>query len=98
MGKIIKKNNGKTDCLQINLDVELEGDYFNLRQDWNTQYSEYTILDVNVTPKTLWDMDGGFEKPAINEDLIEEYFTKTGMGKRENLKKTCLELYREHSG
>ncbi len=94
--KLLTDNKDSIKCLQVNLSVELEDEYFNLRQDWSNQFQEYTILDVNVIPDKLPELGDGFEKKAINEDLIKEYFKKTGMGKREKLQEVCVRLYQKY--
>jgi len=93
---LLTNNEGSIKCLQVNLSVELKGEYFNLRQDWSTQFQEYTILDVNVVPDRSLGLGDGFEKKAINEDLIKEYFKKTGMEGRKQLKEVCVKLYQEY--
>jgi|GEM_PF-850504 len=93
---LLNEYNGVINCLQINLSVELADEYFNLRQDWSTQFRDYTILDVNIMPDKLLEVGEGFEKKPINEDLIREYFTKTGMEKREKLQEVCVKLYQEY--
>ncbi|MEA1925340.1 MAG: DNA repair exonuclease [Candidatus Altiarchaeota archaeon] len=93
---LLTDNEGSVKCLQVNLSVELEGEYFNLRQDWSTQFHEYTILDVNVIPDKLLELQGDFEKKPVNENLIREYFTKTGMEGRKQLKEVCVRLYQEY--
>ena len=94
--ELLKENEDVIKCLQVNLSVELADEYFNLRQDWSTQFPNYTILDVNVMPDKLMELGGDFEKKPINEDLIREYFTKTGMEGRKQLKEVCVKLYQEY--
>jgi len=93
---IIKKHDGIIQNLQINLKTELTDEYMNLRQDYHTQYNSYTILDVNIMPASAAEIHTGFQKKTINEDLIKEYFTQTGMKKRNKLQQICVELYTKY--
>ena len=95
---IIKKNIGRVNCLQINIDVELDGEYLNIRHDWNSEYTDFTILDVNINPKSMWGMPEIHKKMVISENLIEDYFDRIGMGKRKDLKKVCIDLYWRYGG
>ncbi|MCG2782919.1 MAG: metallophosphoesterase [Candidatus Altiarchaeales archaeon] len=93
---IIKDNRGRTECLQIRINVELEGDYFDLRHDWS-QEQGFKILDVSVIPSAEEEFKS-LEKIEISKDLVEEYFEKSGMHAREDLREICKELYEKYAG
>ncbi len=94
--KLIEENLS-VKCLQISLEVEIEGGYFDIRREWQEQYPGFTILDVNITPRIKEEMIK-IEKMQIDEGVIDEYFEKKGMRDREELKDLCIRLYKKYGG
>jgi len=94
--ELIKENQGKVECLQINLQVELDGDYFDLRHHWDLE-QRFEILDVNIVPKVEEEFKA-LERIEISKDLVEGYFEKSGMQGRGELKDICTELYEKYAG
>jgi len=94
--ELIKENLGKVECLQLNLQVELDGDYFDLRHDWDSE-QRFEILDINVIPSVEEEFKA-LEKIEISKDLVAEYFEKSGMNSRQELKGICTELYEQYAG
>ena len=92
---IIRENIDKK-CLQIVIEAEIRGDYLDILQDWELRYPEFTILDVNVIPKT-YETDIEFTGIEINRRLLEEYFEKTGLKDRKDLMELCIRLYERYS-
>jgi len=91
----IIKENSDTKLLQINLDVDVSGDYLEIRQDWGEKFPDYTVLDVNVTPKAH---EGSvqIEKLELSSDLIREYFEKTGRAQESELLETSTQLFEDY--
>lgn len=87
--------NSKTELLQININVQIDGDYLNVRHDWAEQNPNFTILDVNVNPTTT-EASFKMDKININEETIKEYFQKTGLN-NPSLEETCIKLYQKYS-
>ncbi len=92
--KLIRENSGKK-CLQINLDVNVEGDYLDIRHDWEEGYSEFEILDVNVIPK-INSEEIRIEKLQINKGVIREYFEKSGMKDKTELLELCEKFFERY--
>lgn len=88
------KENSDVKLLQISIEVAVDGDYLNIKHEWSEKYPDFTILDVNVTPK-MTGKTVTIEKLKINENLIKEYFEKSELND-DNLLQTCLELYGEY--
>lgn len=86
------EENRDAKCLQITLHVDVDGNYFDLNHEWGRKYPEFTILEVNIPPRIRGE-ELVFEKTLIDSHVIEEYFEKTGMGDRADLKNTCLGLF-----
>lgn len=92
--KLIRENSGKK-CLQINLDVNVEGDYLDILHDWEERYSEFEILDVNVAPK-INSEEIRIDKLQIDTGIIREYFEKSGMKDRTELLELCEKLFERY--
>ncbi len=90
---VIDANRGVS-MLQINVDVSVEGDYLDVKHDWYDRFPGYTILDVSVTP-LLTAKAVTIEKIELNQDLIREYFEKTGV-KENDFVEFCVELYQRY--
>lgn len=82
-------------CLQLNISAEIDGDYLDVRHDWETPYPDFTILDVILNPK-LTNRDIDLKNRELNEGIFDEYFEKMGLSGREDLKDLCKELYRKY--
>lgn len=88
--------NMDVECLQISVDTKLKGSYFDLRHDWDEQFSEFTILDVNISPITS---EEPMELKKLRfDDALNEYLEKRGMIDRKDLKDVCLRLHGDYSG
>ncbi|MFH1721270.1 MAG: metallophosphoesterase [Candidatus Altiarchaeota archaeon] len=96
IAEIIEENKD-VKLLQINIDALIDGNFLDVRRDWEGQYKDFTVLDVNVNPK-LSEKTVQLEKPELNEDLITEYFEKMGLKEQKELLETTLELYRKYGG
>ena len=94
--ELIKENLNQK-CLQININAEIQGDYFDIRHDWETLFREFTILDVNVIPR-MGEDEIKIKRFEINSSVIDEYFEKSGMKDRKELKELCVELFKKYSG
>lgn len=93
--KLIEENSD-VKCLQIDIDVKIKGDIFEIKRDWQTIYKNFTILDVNIIPKTDKAKEVTIERIELSAELIEEYFEKSGLKDEGELKKVCLELYEKY--
>lgn len=93
--ELIKENLSQK-CLQIDLNAEIQGDYFDIRHDWENSFKEFTILDVNVIPR-IRENEIKIEKFKINSNVINEYFEKSGMKDRKELKELCIDLYKKYA-
>lgn len=93
--KLIRENS-KRKCLQINADVNIEGDYLDVRHDWEERHTELEILDVNVTPRMNGAEEINIEKLQIDKGIIREYFEKNGMKDRTELLGLCERLFEEY--
>ncbi len=93
--KEIIQENLDTNCLQISIDVEIEGDYFDICHDWDNRYKEFTILDVSVMPKISREIIS-LERLEIGEKIFDEYFEKMGLKDKEDLKGLCERLYEKY--
>ena len=89
--KLIEENK-ENKCLQIDVEAELEGDYFEIQNDWHTEYPEYAILSVNVVQK-INNEAIRLEKTAVNEKTFDEFFEKKGLKDRKDLKTLCMKYY-----
>ncbi len=94
--EIIRERRGRIECLQIRIDVKVDGDYFDLRHDWS-QEQGFKILDVNVLPSAGEEFRS-LERINISKDLIEDYFEKSGMHDRNDLREVCKGLYERYAG
>ncbi|MCX6695731.1 MAG: hypothetical protein NTU61_05500, partial [Candidatus Altiarchaeota archaeon] len=54
----------------------------------------FTILDVVLNPRNM-DCDITFDKIALSDDLIREYFQKAGIKDKE-LEGLCVKLYQKY--
>jgi hypothetical protein len=66
-----------------------------IRQDWNEQYPDYTILDVNVTP-SMREGDVMLERLEVSSDTIKEFFEKKGLSNQSELLSECIKLFEEY--
>jgi len=96
VAELIRKN-GDVSLLQVNVDVEVAGDLVDVRHDWELQDSGFTVLDVRVNPR-LAEKAVSIEKPTLSEDLIREYFDKSGMADQKDLLNVCVEMYQKYGG
>jgi DNA repair exonuclease SbcCD nuclease subunit len=92
-GLILENKDSK--CLQIELEAELDGDYFDLCTEWHSIYPEYTILSVNITQK-IRNESIRLEKTFVDEKTFEEFFEKKGMKDRGELKELCMKYYEKY--
>jgi len=92
--KIIHENMD-INCLQIAIDSEIEGDYFDIWHDWDTRYKEFTILDVSIAPKLSREIIS-LDRLEIGEKIFDEYFEKMGLKNKEDLKGLCKKLYEKY--
>lgn len=84
-------------CLQIALEADILGDYFDVRCDWENQHPQYTILSVSVNPR-IKDEAVSLEPLRLDRTVIDEYFEKTGLSERRDLKDLCIAAYERYSG
>jgi DNA repair exonuclease SbcCD nuclease subunit len=89
---LIRENPAK--LLKIELSAELEGDTLDLRRDWSAFEDGRTVLEVSVSLGAD-EEDVRLEKVQLNEDLIREYFDKSGNRNRE-LEELCVGLFRKY--
>jgi DNA repair exonuclease SbcCD nuclease subunit len=92
--KIIRENLD-VNCLQIAIDAEIDGDYFDICHDWDNRYKEFTVLDVSVAPKLL---GGGvsLERLEIGERIFDDYFEKMCLNDKADLKDLCERMYEKY--
>jgi DNA repair exonuclease SbcCD nuclease subunit len=89
-------------CLQVTINAKIIGDYLEIKQDWSSEFENFTILDVFINPTLPQKRDINLEKIELNEEIIGEYFKKIGLqgsiGEKgvEELKKLCLNLYEKY--
>ncbi len=89
------EENKSAKLLQVNLTASVDGEFLDVRRDWKSAYPDFTVLDVNVTP-AFAEKHVELEKPELNEDLIREYFEKTGRQGEEELLAATLDLYERY--
>jgi DNA repair exonuclease SbcCD nuclease subunit len=82
--------------LKVEVQAELDGDYMDVRRDWEDNAPGRTIVEVVVAPRTH-DAGVRLERAHLNEDLIREYFQKSGTLNGE-LEEMCVELFRRYGG
>jgi DNA repair exonuclease SbcCD nuclease subunit len=90
----LKENRG-TELLQVEVKADILGDVLDIRQDWNEQYPDYTILDVNVTP-SMREGDVMLERLEVSSDTIKEFFEKKGLSNQSELLSECIKLFEEY--
>jgi len=90
--EIVKGSEAK--LLKVDVIADLSGDYMDVRRDWTAYEAGRTVLDVSVVPKFAGE-DIRLERVELSEDLIREYFQKTGNTSKE-LENLCVELYRRY--
>lgn len=93
--KRLVEENKDAQCLQIELEVDLEGDYFDVRTDWENDYRHFSALSVNVIPRVR-DQEIRIEKTSISRDVFEEYFQKKDMRDRKELMDLCIRSYERY--
>ena len=93
--KRLVEENSDVKCLQIDLEADVAGDYFEIKQDLEEAYPGFTILKVGVS-QTIKDEIIRIEKTQIDRSLIDEYFEKKGMGDRSELKDACVRFYEKY--
>jgi DNA repair exonuclease SbcCD nuclease subunit len=87
-------NGHRAPLLSIELTSDVSGDFMDVRRDWSTFEPGRTILEVNVVPKA-GEVDVQLERVELSEDLIREYFAKSGNENRE-LMELCVQLFNEY--
>ena len=95
--KRLIEENRDVKCLQITLDVEITGDYFDVKYDWEAEYPDHTVLSVSIAPK-IREEAVTLESMRLDRSLIDEYFEKTGLATRKDLKDLCIAAYEKYSG
>ncbi|MFH0862944.1 MAG: DNA repair exonuclease [Candidatus Altiarchaeota archaeon] len=90
--KIIAANPAK--LLKIEVLADLKGDIIDVRRDWTAFEDGRTVLEVSVMPKTQ-EAEIQLEKVELNEDLIREYFRKSGNENKE-MEGLCIDLFRRY--
>lgn len=95
ISKVISENKDAK-LLQISLNVNTVGDYLEIRHDWEQQHPEYTVLDVNVTQNPGEKAISLEKNTELSENLIREYFEKTGMKEQTELMELCIQLYNKY--
>jgi DNA repair exonuclease SbcCD nuclease subunit len=93
--KQLIEENPNIKCLQISVSVDVVGDYFDIVHDWESVYPNFTILDVSVS-STATENHISLDRLEISEAIFDEYFEKTGMGNRTELKEMCRTLFRKY--
>jgi DNA repair exonuclease SbcCD nuclease subunit len=89
----IKKNHAA--LLKVDITAVLEGDVMDVRRDWSALEDGRTILEVTVTPKE-GETAIQLERLVLSEELITEYFQKSGNTNKE-LEGLCIDLFRRHA-
>ncbi|HHQ44614.1 MAG TPA: DNA repair exonuclease [Candidatus Altiarchaeales archaeon] len=88
------RQNKDAKLLKIDVEVDFTADSIELQTDYAEFEEDFTILEVNITPKNA----GGevsLEKMTMSAGLLREYFEKTGV-KDEKLAEKCVELYERY--
>ncbi|MBD3388575.1 MAG: hypothetical protein GF416_05855 [Candidatus Altiarchaeales archaeon] len=88
-------NSHNVPLLRVDVDADLQGDLLDVRRDWTTFEHGRTILDVNVVPRSR-EFELEFERVELSEDLIREYFEKSGNGNKE-LEELCVDLFQRYA-
>jgi DNA repair exonuclease SbcCD nuclease subunit len=81
--------------LKIDIAWDIDGDFMDLRRDWSAFEGGRTILEVTVAPKSK-ETEIQLDRIDLTEELITEYFQKTGNTNKE-LEELCIELFRRHA-
>jgi DNA repair exonuclease SbcCD nuclease subunit len=92
--EIIKAN--PADLLKVEIIADLKGDVIDVRRDWSGFEDGRTVLEVSVAPRSD-DVNVRLERVELNEDLIREYFQKSGNANKE-LENLCVDLFRRYAG
>jgi len=82
------------DCKLLRIEVESDLSSIDFKSDWSELGEQFTILDVVLSPKES-ESDVMFEKINFSEELIREYFQKTG-AKDKELEDLCVQLFQKH--
>ncbi len=90
--EVIESN--QAPLLKVEVSADLQGDLMDVRRDWSSFEEGRTILEVNVVPSSE-EADITLERTELNEDLIREYFERTGNSNQE-LVNLCIELYNKY--
>ncbi|MFH1054508.1 MAG: metallophosphoesterase [Candidatus Altiarchaeota archaeon] len=90
---IVKAN--PSPLLKVELTSEIKGDMMDIRRDWSVFEEGRTVLEVTVQPIED-DSQLQLERVELSEDLIREYFQKSGT-KNKELEDLCVELYRRYA-
>jgi len=85
------EENKDFECLQIVINVPVEGDYLEIPHDWGEKDRRFTILDVNINP-----LMGG-RTIEIEKVEINEYLEKSGLGKDSELSELCRDMFERYS-
>jgi len=100
LNELIKRKimeNRDVKLLQLNVEVELEGNLLEVNKHWNPGDWGFTVLDVNITPK-FEDKLIALKRFEINEEELREYLRKSGRFNEEELIETCVRLFQEYGG
>ncbi|MFH1403303.1 MAG: DNA repair exonuclease [Candidatus Altiarchaeota archaeon] len=89
------ESNRKVKLLRVDVDVEFQGDLTEVRRDWSAYEGEHTILEVSVNQPQVSDQIA-LERITFDEDMIREYFEKSGIRDKE-LEELCVRLYGKYS-
>jgi len=79
--------------LRIEVDSELSSMEL---PDWSVLRQDFTILDVTTSSKEP-ESQIAFEKISLSEEMIRDYFQKTG-GKDRELMEVCIRMYDKYGG
>lgn len=90
------EKNTSVDLLQINVDAEIEGGLLDIRRDFSEYDEKFTVLDINVAPQ-ISEKTIQIEKFELSEEVVGEYLDKSGMGKNQQLREACLEMYGKYA-
>jgi DNA repair exonuclease SbcCD nuclease subunit len=93
--RAIIEENSDVKCLQVSVFADVAGDYFDIIHDWESVYPNFTILDVSVS-STATENHITLDRLEISEAIFDEYFEKTGMNNRTELKEMCKTLFRKY--
>jgi len=86
--------NGGVSLLQVDVKADVSGDILDVKQNWQDTFTDYTILDVNVTPHST-EAEVMLESLELSSDTIREYFEKSGLTCQDELLDTCINLFEE---